>query len=307
MDRGPRSARQHWHLDQLIAHAPLPETPPLRDDRDPARAAPQVSATGGAKRGYRVDRFLERDPLGEVMSAYDLRIGRRVALVRAAPAGAEQLVRAAQLYARLDHPAIPPVHGVGKDAEGRPYLAMKRVVGTTLDAMIARGDAGRRRMLHAFVEVCRAVAHAHERGVAHGALAPSHVTLGAYGEVYVLGWTAARAAGDGDAPGDARALARILAAIVAGTEAQTPAPELDALAAGAHDATAGELADRVQRYLDGDRDLARRRALAASGYPRPARSSRPAIPRTAPPPCAPRRTRSHSIPTPRMPSRPRRS
>ena len=46
-----------------------------------------------------------------------------------------------------------------------------------------------------FEQVCQAVAYAHARGVAHGNLKPAHVMVGAFGEVQVLGWGAARVVG----------------------------------------------------------------------------------------------------------------
>ncbi|HTR51725.1 MAG TPA: serine/threonine-protein kinase [Kofleriaceae bacterium] len=66
---------------------------------------------------------------------------------------------------------------------------------------------------------------------------------------------------------DVYALGRILRVIV-GDDADAP-PELAAIAesaSGPHDnrPTARELAERVERYLDGDRDLALRKSLAAS-------------------------------------------
>ena len=290
---------------------------------------------------YTIGRRLGIGGMGEVVLATDDHIGRDVAIkrMRIAPSSdaVARFVREARIQARLDHPAIVPVHELGTDADGRPYFVMKRLAGTTLAEILAAPTRPPvQKLLRAFADVCLAVELAHRRDVVHRDLKPANVMLGDFGEVYVLDWgvarvggepadTAARdlgatAAGRSDAtevgailgtPGyiapemvrgetadprsDVFALGCILfeiltgqpllargleglAAAVADFDARpsvrTPdreiAPELDAACVAAtapgRDArpTARELAERVERYLDGDRDLALRRTLAAS-------------------------------------------
>ena len=50
----------------------------------------------------------------------------------------------------------------------------------------------RRRLLTAFVSVCRAIDYAHARGVVHRDLKPSNIMLGEFGEVHVLDWGIAK-------------------------------------------------------------------------------------------------------------------
>jgi serine/threonine-protein kinase len=47
-----------------------------------------------------------------------------------------RFLREAKIQARLDHPAIVPVHELGHDAEGRPYFTMKRLAGRHLARLI---------------------------------------------------------------------------------------------------------------------------------------------------------------------------
>ena len=300
---------------------------------------PRARASRLSLPGYDVGDRLGEGGMGEVLVARDARIGRTIAIKRMRGTGhaadaVERFLREAKIQARLDHPAIVPVHELGEDAEGRPYFTMKRLAGKTLQEVLAAGGQPRQRHLRVFGDVCKAVAFAHARGVVHRDLKPSNIMIGAYGEVYVLDWGVARVLGEradgagapGDistleghtqagallgtpgymapeqvrgeevgTPADVYALGCVLfellageplhprghaaiATTLAGTEegpAQrrrdgTVPPELDEVcrAALASDPAArpgaDELAARIERYLDGDRDLERRRALAAA-------------------------------------------
>jgi serine/threonine-protein kinase len=257
-----------------------------------ASDAPPGRPSQAAIESYQLGEVLGRGGMGEVVLAEDLRIGRSVAVKRLrADAPSEEAVarflREARIQARLEHPAIVPVHELGRDAEGRPYFTMKRLAGVTLAAELA--TASRSKLLRAFVDVCLAIELAHSRRVVHRDLKPANIMLGDFGEVYVLDWGIAHLLDEPDesergqvlgtpgymAPEQARgepidpaadvyALGRILSEIL---RADAP-PELAAAcqAALAMDRTARPtaraLADRVQQYLDGDRDLEQRRLVA---------------------------------------------
>ncbi len=273
--------------------------------------------------------------MGEVLLAHDPVIGRDVALKRlrgGAPSQelVDRFLREAKIQARLDHPAIAPVHDLGHDSDGQPYFTMKRVAGTTLAALLDAGTEKQQRLLRALVDVAHAVELAHSRRVVHRDLKPSNIMLGDYGEVYVLDWGVARVLADTDEPSgpdvqsldgetkvgsllgtpgymapeqargeavtpaaDVYALGAMLFEILTGetlhprqgalgttlegvdpsprsrTPARNIAPELDAvcvraLAMDAHERPSSRaFATAVQAYLDGDRDLERRRVLAS--------------------------------------------
>ncbi|MEO8706006.1 MAG: serine/threonine-protein kinase [Kofleriaceae bacterium] len=293
-----------------------------------SRAAP-----ASVPHGYTLGRLLGSGGMGDVVLAHDPRIGRDVAIKRmkhADPTGelATRFLREARIQARLEHPAIVPVHEVGSDPDGRPYFTMKRLAGVTLAELLETG-APQRRLLHAFLDVCSAIEFAHASGVIHRDLKPPNIMLGDFGEVYVLDWGVARLVGEKaiashglttlagetqagaligtpgymapeqvagaavDAPADVYALGAILFEILAGVslhprgnkafastvarpteapstrrpEAHVP-PELDAIVVAALAAdpddriSASALAAGVRSYLDGDRDLERRRELA---------------------------------------------
>jgi serine/threonine protein kinase len=141
--------------------------------------------------GYRVLRAIAHGGMGRVFAAHDLTLDREVALKVLLPgANADRFVRESKITARLPHPGIPPVHALGRLADGSPFLAMKLIAGQTLTAELKTAD--RPRLLQAFTQVCQAVGFAHSRGVVHRDLKPSNIMVGAFGEVQVMDWGLAR-------------------------------------------------------------------------------------------------------------------
>ena len=307
---------------------------------DPTVADTAPASTAHAARtsvpGYELGALIGAGGMGEIVLARDQEIGRDVAVKRMRGGSDEQatarFLREARIQARLEHPAIVPVYEIGRDDQGHPYFAMKRLGGTTF-AEILRTNASRQKLLRAFLDICRAIAFAHSRGVIHRDLKPANIAAGDHGEIYVLDWGLARILDEderdvatGSAPAlegvtqadtmlgtpgymapeqvrdahsvgsaaDVYALGAILFEILArepvhprGMEAiatttagvdGSPAkrkpdldipPELDAACSAALATDPGArpnavaLADQIERYLDGDRDLERRRQLAA--------------------------------------------
>jgi tetratricopeptide (TPR) repeat protein len=153
--------------------------------------------------GYRVLREIARGGMGRVLGAFDLGLERDVALKVLLPgAPADRFVRESKITARLPHPGIPPVHALGKLADGSPFLAMKLIDGQTL--AVAMKTADRPRLLQAFTQVCQAVGFAHSRGVIHRDLKPANVMVGAFGEVQVMDWGLAKDLGGRELPDEPR-------------------------------------------------------------------------------------------------------
>ncbi len=72
-----------------------------------------------------------------------------------------------QALALMEHPNIAKVLDAGATATGRPYVAMEYVDGVPFARYCDEHHLPVRRRLALFLDVCSAVAHAHQKGVIH--------------------------------------------------------------------------------------------------------------------------------------------
>ena len=96
------------------------------------------------------------------------------------------------------------MYGLGTDALGRPYYAMRLIKGESLKEAITQfhqvtgvRELELRRMLRRFVDVCNAVDYAHSR-VIHRDLKPANIIVGKHGETLVVDWGLAKTVGRAD-------------------------------------------------------------------------------------------------------------
>jgi serine/threonine protein kinase/WD40 repeat protein len=159
-------------------------------------------------------KFHDKGGLGWVYIARDRELGRTVALKclqpdpSTDPVACQRFVREAEITARLEHPGIVPIYGMGSYGVGNtakpgaPSYAMRFVQGETLrDTIRELHETYEKidwrsikaiRILRSFVTVCETVAFAHSRHVIHRDLKSANIMLGAYGETLVLDWGLAK-------------------------------------------------------------------------------------------------------------------
>jgi hypothetical protein len=179
---------------------------------DPSAGPPDDTADLPTCGRFVLVREIGRGGMGRVFEAVDPQLGRAVAVkvrLRRGSADGGRFLAEARITAQLEHPGVVPVHELGVDDQGAPFYAMRRIGGRSLrdvlDA-IDRGepDASRTfgpfRLLGVFVQVCRTIAFAHDRGVLHADLKPQNVMVGDFGEVLVLDWGLARPLDATEAP-----------------------------------------------------------------------------------------------------------
>jgi tetratricopeptide (TPR) repeat protein len=122
---------------------------------------------------YRIDRELGRGGMGIVFKAVDLVLDRTVALkvlpdqLRDNPQALRNFLREAKAAAKLNHPNIVTVYDAGEQ-DGRTYIAMEYVDGTTLKAIVKqRGPLAPRAILHVLSQVCEGLQYAHGHKIVH--------------------------------------------------------------------------------------------------------------------------------------------
>lgn len=181
-------------------------------------ATPEVRLVSDAAPSIDRSRYVPLGPLGtggvgEVELVLDRDLGRTVARKRlrhehrSDPLLLQAFLEEAVVTGALEHPGIVPIHDIGVSPVEGPWYTMKRLVGEPLAAILSRlrrrdPETHRRwplpRRMELFVQVLRAVAHAHHAGPAgiiHCDLKPANILVGTFGEVTVVDWGLARVLG----------------------------------------------------------------------------------------------------------------
>jgi len=142
----------------------------------------QLLARGVRLGGYEIVEPLGAGGMGAVYRAYDPRLNRLVALKVLNPgavgsgAPLRRLEQEARAASALNHPGIVTIHDTG-ESEGRFYIVMELVEGTTLRQFLRRGPRPLRKALHIATQLAEALAKAHEAGVVHRDLKPENVMV----------------------------------------------------------------------------------------------------------------------------------
>jgi len=141
---------------------------------------------------YRIEAKLGEGGMGRVYRAFDERLQRRVALKILHPApdgsandshasqGAAQLLREARAAAALDHPNAIAIFDVGTAMDGEaalPFIAMELIEGRSLRSFIGELEPSVGDRLRWLLDVARAVAAAHRRGLVHRDIKPENVMI----------------------------------------------------------------------------------------------------------------------------------
>ena len=153
--------------------------------------------------------------MGEVYAAYDPELDRKIALkllrfggrtTEEQSEGRQRLLREAQAIARLSDPHVVVVYDVGT-YQGRVFLAMEFVDGSTLGFWLQSERRPGRAIVRNFIAAGRGLAAAHRAGLVHRDFKPDNVMIGRDGDVRVMDFGLARITHDhgpsaGARPGD---------------------------------------------------------------------------------------------------------
>lgn len=83
----------------------------------------------------------------------------------------------AQVIARFDHPNVARLVGYGSDEHGLPYIAMDLVDGPPITEYAKLHQLALEPRLQLFIQACRGVQHAHNRGILHRDIKPSNILV----------------------------------------------------------------------------------------------------------------------------------
>jgi eukaryotic-like serine/threonine-protein kinase len=154
-----------------LRHGP-PTLPPPETGQEPS---PRFPVPGWER--YQGVRFLGQGGMGQVFLAYDPRLRRNVALkfVRGDDAGTlQRLMQEARAQARISHERVCPVYEVG-EVQGRPYIAMPFIDGTSLGALADTLTVEQKTLL--VREAAEGVHAAHRAGLIHRDLKPANILV----------------------------------------------------------------------------------------------------------------------------------
>lgn len=189
---------------------------------------------------FTLERLLGAGGMGKVYRAMQ-HSARRTVAVKALqkirqrdPRAVEKFVEEAGILARLDHPGIVRLHGIGRFPGGGFFLVMDFVEGDDLQARLECGPMGVADAVRVLIAVAEAIGYAHAQGIVHGDIKPGNALVDRDQRVVVTDFGLGQFIGGGREPARGR--------IVGGTEGYmapeirggaTPTPAADIYGLGA--------------------------------------------------------------------------
>ncbi len=139
------------------------------------------SLIGRSVGDFVIEAVLGGGSFGTVYRGRQLGLDRPVAIkvpsheIAADPIQARRFAREARAAARVVHPGVVAIYGVGDLEDGRPYLAMQLIDGEPLDRILANGPVPVVRALRIARNIASALSETHAADVVHRDLKPSNV------------------------------------------------------------------------------------------------------------------------------------
>ncbi|MDB5290268.1 MAG: pkn [Phycisphaerales bacterium] len=168
---------------------PLVDAPPTLEFDARVKAAgalppsPDPEPVGGMIGRYKLLQLMGEGGFGTVyMAEQQQPVRRRVALkiIRLGMDTRQVIARfeaERQALAMMDHPNIAKVLDAGSTEAGRPYFVMELVRGVPITDYCDTNNLPLSERLELFVQVCRAVQHAHQKGIIHRDIKPNNVMV----------------------------------------------------------------------------------------------------------------------------------
>lgn len=176
----------HEGISSFLNRPPISESTTC--DVAPGRASdsavwPRCGDMDGRLGPYKLIKKIGEGGMGEVWLAEQSQpFKRNVALKIIKPGmGSEQILARfeaeRQALALMEHPNIAKVFDAGCTADNRPYIVMELVEGTPITIYCDERTLSVSQRLELFVAVCKAIQHAHQKGIIHRDIKPSNVLV----------------------------------------------------------------------------------------------------------------------------------
>ena len=175
-------------VDALLAAAPINDDPSAAPtlhtpDHSTQSASPIAEGPGTQIGRYKLLQVIGEGGFGVVHLAEQREpVRRRVALkiIKLGMDTRQVIARfeaERQALALMDHPNIAKVLDAGATDTGRPYFVMELVKGVPITQYCDTENLTNGQRLSLFVDTCRAVQHAHQKGIIHRDIKPSNVLV----------------------------------------------------------------------------------------------------------------------------------
>lgn len=208
---------------------------------------------------YKIGRQLGEGQDSTVYLARDTVLDRQAAvkvLKQAGALGYERVLQEARLASSLDHPYICRVYDVGEENgnEGTPpYIAMEYIEGMSLADKLEGGPLDSYTLLRLGMQICEALAYAHDRRVIHGDVNAANVLINEECEAKLVDFGCAagfNASGAATVQGDVWALGNLLFQMASGEDAVARMQPRSAGDLGLPELVSPGLAAIIERCVD---------------------------------------------------------